>query len=111
MRLPKFSDEDGSAPLEFIGFGLVLQLPLLPLVLQFSSIQLEQLSAESMARNALRAYCVGAVPIATSVDLIARDFNLPATTRVSHSLTSEGGLLTLEVSVGQASAVAIGAEP
>lgn len=111
MRLPKFSDEDGSAPLEFIGFGMLLQLPLLPLVLQFSSIQLEQLSAESMARNALRAYCVSAVPIATSVDLIARDFNLPATTQVSHSLTSEGGLLSLEVSVGQASAIAVGVEP
>jgi hypothetical protein len=111
MRLPKFSDEEGSAPLEFIGFGLLLQLPLLPLVLLFSSIQLEQLSAESMARNALRAYCLSAVPIATSIDLIARDFNLPATTRVSHSLTSEDGLLTLEVSVGQASAIAVGAEP
>jgi hypothetical protein len=111
MHLRRFSDECGSAPLEFIGFGLLLQLPLLPLMLQLSSIQLEQLCAESMARNALRAYSVSAVPIQTSLDLIAKDFDLPSSTRFSHSLTAQAGLVTLEVSVGQASAMAVGVEP
>ncbi|MEY4425293.1 MAG: hypothetical protein RJB56_920 [Actinomycetota bacterium] len=111
MRLPKLSDQNGSAPLEFIGFGLLLQLPLVPLVLQLASLQLEQLSAESMARNAIRAYCVSEVPIQSTIDLIAKDFNLPVTTRVSHLLASEGGMLMLQVSVGQATAIAVAVEP
>lgn len=111
MRSQKFKDESGSAPLEFIGFGLVLQLPLIPLVLQLNAVQLEQFTAESIARNALRAYTVSSVPIESSIEIIATDFHLPQTTKITHSLQQNGNKWLLEVSVGSARSYAEAVAP
>ncbi len=111
MHLPRFKDDSGSAPLEFIGFGLLLQLPMIPLTMQLVAVQLEQLSAESIARNALRAYSISDVPIESSIELIAADFNLPDSTKISHALITEGNLVFLQVTVGQAIGAAVSVAP
>lgn len=47
--------ERGSAPLEFIGVGLVLLVPLVYLVLALGAIQQQTLGAEAAARHTARA--------------------------------------------------------
>lgn len=47
--------ERGSAPLEFIGVGLILLVPLVYLVLALGAVQQHTLGAEAAARHAARA--------------------------------------------------------
>lgn len=55
MQFAKFKDDAGSVVLEFIGFGLLLQVPLLVLSLNLTALQHDQLAAEAISRNALRS--------------------------------------------------------
>ncbi|QTV79790.1 TadE family protein [Microbacterium sp. NIBRBAC000506063] len=48
-------DERGSAPLEFIGVGLILLVPLVYLVIALGAIQQQTLGAEAAARHTARA--------------------------------------------------------
>lgn len=52
----RWTDDDGSASLEFITAGLVLLLPLVYLVLTMSSIQAGAFAVEGAARQAARVY-------------------------------------------------------
>ena len=57
MRLSKrWTNDEGSASLEFITAGLVLLLPLVYLVLTMSSIQAGAFAVEGAARQAARVY-------------------------------------------------------
>lgn len=66
------TDETGSAIIEFLGFGLLLQVSVLIGVVQLSNFQAQQMAVESMARHALRAYVLsGTAPEVTGVQLLS----------------------------------------
>ena len=56
QRSRRWTDDDGSASLEFITAGMVLLLPLVYLVLTMSSIQAGAFAVEGAARQAARVY-------------------------------------------------------
>lgn len=68
MRPSRFwTDDRGSASLEFITIGVLLLVPLVYLVLALSAVQAGALAAEGAARQAARVY----VQSATSADAAA----------------------------------------
>jgi hypothetical protein len=72
----KIIDDRGSALIDFLGFGLLLQIPLLLLSTQLAAIQSMQLAADSIARHSLRSYVLqGKEPQETALQ-IANDFHL-----------------------------------
>lgn len=72
----KIIDDRGSMLIDFLGFGVLLQLPVLLLATQFTSIQSQQLAADSIARHSLRSFVLQGVAIETTAQEIARDFRL-----------------------------------
>jgi hypothetical protein len=62
-----FRDERGSVVLEFIAFGLLLQVPMVMFAANLVSIQNDQLAAEAITRDVLRSFVLqGAEPSAVS---------------------------------------------
>ena len=57
MRSVNFKGETGSAVIELIGFGLLLQIPLVMLATNLLLLQHDQLAAEAITRDVLRS-CV-----------------------------------------------------
>ena len=84
MRLPNFSDESGSASLEFITAGLLLLVPLVYLVLVVSQIQGATLAAEGAARQAARVFVTAdsasqaSARAQQAVDFALADFHVPS---------------------------------
>jgi len=66
-----FSDQRGSASLEFITVGMVMLIPLVYLVLTISAIQAGALAAEGAARQAARVF-VQATTLNNAEDAAAR---------------------------------------
>ena len=64
-RSKPWTDDDGSASLEFVTVGMILLLPLVYLVLAVSSIQAGAFAAEGAARQAARVF-VQAPDVATA---------------------------------------------
>ena len=80
----RWTDDDGSASLEFITAGLVLLLPLVYLVLTMSSLQAGAFAVEGAARQAARVYVQSAsIPEANAaagraVEFALADYGLDA---------------------------------
>jgi hypothetical protein len=55
-RSRRWSDEEGSASLEFVTVGLLMLLPLVYLVLVVAAVQAGAFAAEAAARNAARLF-------------------------------------------------------
>jgi len=51
----RIKDERGSSMIDFLGFGLLLQVPVLLLATQLATIHANQLAADSIARHSLRS--------------------------------------------------------
>ena len=105
------TEETGSAVIEFLGFGLLLQVSVLIGLVQLSNVQAEQIAAESMARHALRAYVLfGIAPEVTGNQLQA---DLAAQGKPVFSLScapdcdSAGSVLRLKAKLGSATSVAV----
>ena len=112
MQRPKFSDESGSASLEFITAGLLLLVPLVYLVLVVSSIQGATLAAEGAARQAARVFVTSenadqaGARSQQAIDFALADFHVPVS-RASVSVNcsepssclAQDGLVTVSVSV------------
>ncbi len=54
-KSPSAESERGSAPLEFIGVGVILLVPLVYLILALGAVQQQTLGAEAAARHTARA--------------------------------------------------------
>ena len=111
MRPVKFSDDLGSAVLDFIGFGLFLQLPLLLIAISFVEVQHDQLAAEAITREALRSLTLLGSDVATSANEIADSYRVPRSkVKVVMSCSpqecTEGAWVSLTTKVGIASATA-----
>jgi hypothetical protein len=77
LKFAKFSSDHGSAPLEFLGFGLLLQIPVLVMVINLASIQHDQLVADAICRDSLRSYLLlGAQPELTAAR-VAAEYGTP----------------------------------
>lgn len=56
MRPVNLSDETGSVVIEFVGFGILLQLPILMFAVSLIGAQHDQFAAEAITRDALRSF-------------------------------------------------------
>ncbi|WP_296631376.1 hypothetical protein [Rhodoluna sp.] len=106
MQLVNFKDDRGSAVVEFIGFGLLLQILLLTGALQIAEVQKQQIAAEAIARHSLRSYVISGVSIESTAQQVARDFGiaqLPSVQLVCRpDCETPGALAQLRVVVGKA---------
>jgi hypothetical protein len=70
LKFANFSSESGSVVLEFVGFGLLLQVTLLLVILNLGALQHDQLAAEAISRDSLRAFLlIGKPPSATAAEI------------------------------------------
>jgi hypothetical protein len=73
----RFSDESGSVVLEFVGFGLILRVPILMFVTTLLGLQHDQFAAEAITRDALRSYVLlGKPPIETATE-VSQAYRVP----------------------------------
>ena len=107
-------DEDGSAVLEFLGFGLLLQVAVLVGLASLTNLQSQQLAAESISRHALRTYVLfGTDPEVTANQLVG-DFGLEVRPVLKLTCNPDcqtiGSVLRLRVSIGDSRAEAVTAK-
>ena len=97
--------ESGNALIEFVLYGLVLQVLVLTFGLHVMSTQAQQLAAESAARHSLRSYVLSGVDPEFSANAIVRDFGLVSKVEVQLTCNpdceSQGSILNLKVWVGE----------
>lgn len=97
--------DSGNALIEFVLYGLVLQVLVLTFGVQVMSTQAQQLAAESAARHALRSYVLSGVDPAISAIAIVKDFGLVSKVEVQLTCNpdceSQGSILNLKVQVGE----------
>ena len=91
MPAMNFSDETGSAALELLTFGVLLQVPILALATQFAGVQHQQLAAQTMSQQGLRAYVQSASGLADQNLKLAMD-------EMSHNFGLSSGDLSFELS-------------
>lgn len=103
----------GSAPIETVAFITLLLLPVGPAVLLYEQLS-NQLAAESIARHGVRAAMLKA-PLGgfsepgAAIGVLAQSWQKTVS---SYRVTTQGELITLEVKVGNAVALAtLGREP
>ncbi len=101
----------GSALVEFLVFGLVLQVGVLALFLELSNQQVGQLATESIARHSLRAFVISEIDPRVTAEQIAADFNLKSEPKLQlicdPNCFSSGSLLRLRVQLQSAEAEAV----
>jgi hypothetical protein len=107
----RIKDERGSSLIEFLGFGLLLQIPVLLLATQLATIHANQLAADSIARHSLRSFVLQDTPVALTAGQISADFRLkinPVVELVCEpECTSPESILRLKVSVGGIQATSV----
>jgi hypothetical protein len=100
--------------LEFIGFGLLIQVPLLLLVLNLGGLQHDQLAAEAISRDSLRSYLlIGRSPVETA-ERVAQTYGIDSR-RLALSLIcenndgeTEGNIVTVTTQIGSVKAKVVG---
>lgn len=106
----KKGTESGSALVDFVLYGLLIQMTVLIFGLQIFSLQSAQLAAESAARHALRSFALVGTDPEESVRSIAQDFNFSEDYNVSFSCVpdciSKGSKLKVVVKISSATATA-----
>ncbi len=94
--------------IDFLGFGLLLQVPVLTLATQMGTLLTNQLAADSIARHALRSFALQDAPVELTARQIAEDFRLRIRPVVELNCQpdciSPESVLHLNVSVGDARA-------
>lgn len=114
MKFASYKSDEGSVVLEFIGYGLLLQIPLLMLVLGLSAAQHDQLVAEAIARDSLRSYMMTEKDPTTTAAEIAKVYGVSSEgVHISMSCqdndcTKSGNKVRLITKVGLMQAEAIG---
>lgn len=106
-----YADETGSAIIEFLVFGVLLQVGILTLFLQISSLQTNQLVAESIARHGLRSFVLFDLDPKQTAMQISQDFKAGIYPEVQllcqPNCFDDGSLLRLNVKVGSAEASSV----
>lgn len=113
MKTRTFSilDERGSAVLEFLFFGIFLQMLVLALFLQVSSLQANQLVAESIARYGMRSFVLSGIDPKVTAAQVFNDFDIGGIPNVDLACIpdclSAGSRLKLRVSLNSATATSV----
>lgn len=114
MKFVNFKCDAGSVVLEFIGFGLLLQIPILMAVLALSAAQHDQLVAEAITRDSLRSFMVIDKNPESTASEVAKVYGV-SLDRVHISMscqdndcTKQGNAIHLETKVGLMQAEANG---
>lgn len=103
----------GSAPIETVALLTLLLLPIGPGVALYQQIS-DQLAAESIARHAIRSAMLAAEhgefgDVSTALDVLSRSWQKQI---ALYDLSRSGDLVSLQVQIGNASAIAtLGLEP
>jgi hypothetical protein len=111
------AQDQGSAVVEFVGFGLLLQVPLLIVAVTLAQVQLDQFAAEAVARHSLRSYILAGTPIAQSAREVLQDFavtalpDLQVSCSPSKDCEASGETVSLHVQLGLAQAESIVIRP
>jgi hypothetical protein len=111
-------NERGSAPIEIIGFGVMLMVPAMWFSINLLAAQNDQFAAAAIAEHGLRAWVQTDVPNSKNFQLavqqIAQDFHEPqnqikwmVSCADPQPCAANGQLIRLEVSVKQAHAEAV----
>lgn len=107
----RFVDDRGSAVLEFLAFGLLLQVSVLMWLINISSIQGQQIAAESVARHSLRAFVLSGTQPQITGQQIVNDFGIKVQPELNFTCEpdcdSPGSVLRLQVSVGAGKAQSV----
>lgn len=107
----RIKDERGSLMIDFLGFGLLLQIPVLVLATQLATIQANQLAADSIARHSLRSFVLQDTPVESTARQISADFRLKINPVVELNCepdcTSPESILRLKVYVGGIQATSV----
>jgi hypothetical protein len=104
----RISDERGSSLIDFLGFGLLLQIPVLMLATQLATVNINQLAADSIARHSLRSFVLQGASVDLTAQHISEDFHLKNNPVVQWDCQPDcinpGSILRLKVNVGGARA-------
>lgn len=97
--------DSGNVLIEFVLYGLVLQILVLVFGLHVVSIQVQQLAAESATRHALRSYVLSGVDPVITANAIVKDFGLSSQITVQLTCNpdceTQGSILNLTVQLGE----------
>ncbi|MFM6940002.1 MAG: hypothetical protein ACKOUD_05245 [Rhodoluna sp.] len=110
MQSVNFKSESGSAVLEFLGFGALLQIPILLGAITLTAIQHDQFAADAINREALRSFTLLGVTPSQTASEIAMQFGIEPG-RVSVKVQCEdtdcnlpGKVISLTTTIGLAKA-------
>jgi hypothetical protein len=105
-----FLAEDGSALIDFIGFGVLLQIPVLMFATLAAQSQQQSFAVEAIARHGLRAFVLWPDRLDTQrvISELANDFGI-ASERLSWRITcqpdpsclTQGSTAQIEVRIGE----------
>ena len=76
MPSAKFNDETGSVVLEFLGFGVLLQVPILMFATAVLGLQHDKFAAEAITRDALRSYTLLQIEPSATVAILAQAYKV-----------------------------------
>lgn len=106
----KINSENGSMLMEFVLYGVLLQIGILVFALSAFNHQAQQLAADSIARHALRSYLVSEIEPEISANQVLSSFQSNAKSSLKlecdPDCDSVGSLVTLRVQLGLATATA-----
>lgn len=101
----------GSILLEFLGYGLVLQILALTLFVQIANLQSSQLAAESIARHGMRSFVLSQIEPSETAAQILNDFGIQSKPEINMECSPDcltvGSELRLRVTVDRAIAEAV----
>lgn len=105
MKISSIRAERGSAVIDFVLYGVMLQIGLLLFGLQVFEQQANQLAAESMARHSLRSFALTGTEVQETAVQVLNDFgtatptseNLRVQLLCEPDCDSEGSVLTVNV--------------
>jgi hypothetical protein len=107
-----FRDDSGSVVLEFLGFGILIQLPILVFATSLMAVQHDQFAAEAITRDSLRSFVLlGKPPLETAAEVSAA-YRVSMTrvllTLICRPADCESGAGWVEITTKLGSAVARG---
>lgn len=115
MKFSRKGDADsGSAAIELLGFGILLQIPILIFAVTVAQVQHRGFAAEAIARNAVRSFVLlndmdhtGRVieELAQSYSVIPGDLSWQARCQPNPNCQAERGSITISVRYGDQVAV------
>lgn len=103
----KFSEDRGSALIEFIGFGLLFQIAVLTAIIIFGQNLEDKMIAEAVARHSLRSFMLTGTPVDISAKEVVSSWGEATPSSVSMKCIpdcqSKDSRLEVTVTIGSAS--------